>query len=101
MNPPSVTAFACVSNVPVTPELIAINSRWGVPVPAGGEPGITIGTQPATAAVMQSVGAFPLVPGAGDSALVVTLPPGNYTVEVGDVEVGTTGLALLEIYEIP
>ena len=59
------------------------------------------GSTASTPAVTQSVGAFPLVPGAGDSALVVTLPPGNYTVEVGDVEVGTTGLALLEIYEIP
>ena len=53
----------------------------------------------ATAAIMSSVGAFPLLPGSADSALVVTLPAGAYTAQVSGVG-GTTGLALLEVYEV-
>lgn len=53
----------------------------------------------ATAAIMSSVGAFPLLPGSTDSALVVTLPAGAYTAQVSGAG-GTTGLALLEVYEV-
>jgi len=52
------------------------------------------------AATAHSVGAFPLQPYSRDSALLVTLPPGNYTALVTGVA-GTTGLALIEIYEVP
>ncbi|MBL9201349.1 MAG: immunoglobulin domain-containing protein [Opitutaceae bacterium] len=44
------------------------------------------------------VGAFPLV--TNDSAVIVTLPPGNYTAQVTGVN-STTGLALIEVYELP
>jgi uncharacterized protein (DUF1800 family) len=53
----------------------------------------------ATAAIMSSAGAFPLLPGSADSALVVTLPAGAFTAQVSGAG-GTTGLALLEIYEV-
>jgi len=53
----------------------------------------------ATAAIMNSAGAFPLLPGSADSALVVTLPAGAYTAQVSGAG-DTTGLALLEIYEV-
>ena len=43
-------------------------------------------------------GAFPLVTGSGDAALIVRLEPGNYTAQVtGDT--GGSGVALLELYE--
>src|ERR1019366_1322566 len=47
---------------------------------------------------MSSAGAFPLLPGSSDSALVVTLQAGAYTAQVSGAG-GTTGLAPLEIYE--
>lgn len=46
------------------------------------------------------VGAFALGAGGRDAALLVTLAPGSYTVQVSGVA-GATGTALLEIYELP
>jgi uncharacterized protein (DUF1800 family) len=57
------------------------------------------GTGNATAAIMSSAGAFPLPAGSADSALVATLPAGAYTAQVTGAG-GTTGVALLEIYEV-
>src|SRR5690606_12552467 len=45
-----------------------------------------------------SAGAFALEPGSRDAAVLATLPGGAYTIQV---RAGTTGTALLEIYEIP
>ena len=47
-----------------------------------------------------AVGAFPLNTNSRDSALVVTLSPGSYTAHVSGVG-GTTGVALVEVYEVP
>ena len=47
-----------------------------------------------------SVGAFALSPGSGDSALLVDVPRGNYTVSVGAAGAVTAGRSLLEIYEV-
>lgn len=47
-----------------------------------------------------AVGAFPLVAGARDAALLVTLPPGSYSAQVSGVANGT-GEALVEVYEVP
>ena len=55
----------------------------------------------ALTAVFTSVGAFQLPNATSrDAALLVTLEPGNYTVQVSGVG-GTTGTALVEIYEVP
>lgn len=45
------------------------------------------------------VGAFPLAPGSGDSALLVTLPPGSYTAQVAGAD-GASGGAMVEVYEV-
>ncbi len=49
-------------------------------------------------------GAFPLAPaaadGGADAALLLNLAPGNYTAQVTGAD-GSTGFALLEIYELP
>jgi len=50
--------------------------------------------------VFSSVGAFPLAAGSRDAALVATLPPGSYTVQVTGAD-GATGVALVEVYEVP
>lgn len=52
------------------------------------------------AAAAANVGAFALPVGSKDAALLVTLPPGGYTVHVSGVG-NSTGVALLEIYLVP
>ncbi len=47
-----------------------------------------------------SVGAFPLSTTSRDSAILVTLPPGGYSAQVSGVN-STTGVALVEVYEVP
>lgn len=70
---------------------IAGNDDWGSP--AGG--GIASDVSLATV----SVGAFPLLPGSRDAALVLTLLPGSYTAQVAGKS-GATGVALIEVYEL-
>ena len=50
--------------------------------------------------VFSSVGAFALNPGSADAAVVATLPPGSYTAKVSGANRGT-GVALVEVYELP
>lgn len=46
------------------------------------------------------LGAFALDAGSKDAALLITLPPGGYTVQLSGVA-GTTGEGLIEVYEVP
>jgi len=64
---------------------MASNAAWG-----GGS---------GLAAVFASVGAFALPPTSADCALLVTLPPGSYTAQVSGAA-GSSGIALVEIYEV-
>jgi len=93
---PTLTIFG-VQGVVANPEIalfsastqtqIGGNDDWG-----GGA---------ALANAFKSVAAFDLPPGGSpDAALVVTLNPGGYTVRVTGKN-GTTGVALVEIYELP
>jgi hypothetical protein len=50
----------------------------------------------AVAAASERVGAFKLAPASADSALLLTLPPGAYTAQVG---ARGNGIALLEVYD--
>jgi len=78
--------------------LIATDTGWGnAPVAGTSTAGATF--REATAADMSSAGAFPLTPGSLDSAMVLTLPPGQYTVHVTGAN-GTTGIALVEVYQV-
>ena len=65
---------------------IGENNNWG-------------GTTALTAAFGQ-VGAFALPATSRDAALLATLTPGGYTVQVSGVAT-TTGVALVEVYEVP
>lgn len=57
-------------------------------------------TDPALAAAASASGAFALAPGSRDAAILVTLEPGAYTAQISGV--GTaTGIALVEVYEMP
>ncbi len=53
------------------------------------------------AAIASQVGAFTWVdPTSGDSAILVTLPPGAYTAVASGAS-GDTGIALIEVYDVP
>jgi hypothetical protein len=59
------------------------------------------GGAPEIASAAGSVGAFPWNDAASlDSALLITLPPGPYTAQVSSAS-GSTGVALVEVYEVP
>jgi hypothetical protein len=67
--------------------VLATNSGWG------GSAQI--------ASIAASVGAFAWSsPSSHDAALLITLPPGDYTATVSG-QSGDTGIALIEIYEVP
>ena len=78
--------------------LIASDTGWGNP-PVAGASTVANNFRQATAADMAAVGAFGFGSGSGDSAIVLTLPPGAYTVETTGVG-GTSGVALTEVYEM-
>ncbi len=78
--------------------LVASNAGWGT-APAAGSSGVGASFRAATAADMAAVGAFGLPADSLDSAMVITLPPGAYTAEVTGIG-GTTGIALVEVYQI-
>ncbi len=77
---PTLTLYDASGNV------IATNTGWG-------------GTAALTA-VFNQVYAFGLPANSADCALVATLPPGTYTAQVSGVN-GSTGTALVEVYEVP
>jgi sugar lactone lactonase YvrE len=54
----------------------------------------------ALSAAFTSVGAFGLPAGSKDAAIVTTLNPGNYSVQAAGVN-NTTGVVLVEVYEVP
>lgn len=56
------------------------------------------GDRAALAAAFARTGAFPLVPGARESALLVTLPAGTYTAIVEGAD-GGSGEAIVEVYD--
>jgi hypothetical protein len=92
---PGLTAFG-VEGALARPQLavfsgsneIARNVGWSTSANA------TVLAETAAAA-----GAFPLAAGSADSALLLTLAPGPYTAQVSGLA-GTTGVALVEVYEV-
>jgi hypothetical protein len=69
--------------------VVATNAGWGT------------GTSTAAqlSAAFSLVGAFPLPTGSKDSALLLTLAPGAYTVVVTSAS-SSTGVALIEVYDM-
>lgn len=82
----------------VNGHLIAQNDNWVTPRTVdSSQPAADAAT---IAAATATVGTFALDPASKDGAVIVTLPPGLYTVQVGGVN-GVTGSALAEVYELP
>ncbi len=85
---PQLALFSPASTTP-----LASNDNWSVPVASA--PNVT-----ALTTAFGAVGAFALPPNSRDAALLTTLPPGGYSVQVTGVA-NTTGTALVEVYEVP
>ena len=69
--------------------LVASNDDWNLAPNAG-----------VMAATAAQVGAFSLASGTKDSVLLLTLSPGIYSAQLSGVN-GTTGVGLVEVYEVP
>ena len=52
-------------------------------------------------AAAKKSGAFAFASGSADSAILIVLPPGTYTAEVSGSTSSATGIALIEVYEVP
>jgi hypothetical protein len=91
---PTLTSFGLVGALadPVLTiyqdgEAIATNAGWA--------------NNAAIATAATQAGAFALAAGSRDAALLVTLKPGSYTAQVKAAQVTSSGVALIEIYEVP
>jgi hypothetical protein len=91
---PGLTQFG-VGGVLADPQLRLFNAA-GVQTDLNNDWG---GTAALTTAFAQS-GAFGLPAGSRDAALIVNLPAGAYTAQVSGIA-DTTGVALVEVYELP
>jgi hypothetical protein len=91
LSTPSLTLFDGNSNP------IAQNQQWETPLNIGAGQN-QAGAASISAAAAQ-VGAFALASGSADTALLITLAPGNYTAEVSGSN-GDSGVALLEVYQV-
>lgn len=80
-------------------KVIATNIGWAN-APQSGTSSVAAGLAKATSQIMARVYAFALPTGSADCAMVVTLPPGTYSAAVTGVN-GTTGAAMVEIYDVP
>lgn len=79
-------------------QMIAQNDSWENPVTVNGNfPGATAGS---VSEASVSSGAFALSSGSRDAAVILTLAPGNYTVQISGVG-STRGVGLVEVYELP
>lgn len=79
--------------------LMASDSGWGNPLGSGPSP-VASAIRQATPDDMGAVGAFALPNGSADCAIVVTLLPGSYTVQMSGNN-GAAGIGLLEVYLMP
>jgi hypothetical protein len=94
---PALNAFGVTGSL-ADPKLELFQSGASNAMAANDNWGAANTTQIAAAAA--GVGAFALATDSKDAVLLISLPPGSYTAQVTGVG-GTTGLALVEIYEVP
>jgi hypothetical protein len=94
---PALTGFG-VNGALVDP-LLTLTSATGATV-ATNDDWESAGNAADLIASAAKVGAFTLPRGSKDSAVLISLAPGNYTGLISGAN-GTTGIALLEVYEVP
>jgi len=86
-------------NSPLAAPVVRLLNESGQVI-AEGSPWDQGSNAPDINAVSARVGAFPLGAGSNDSALLVSVGPGKYTIQVS-APAGTSGEALAEIYSVP
>ena len=99
---PALTALG-VPGVLADPTLAVTNPGNTITYAANNEWGTPTGPNPASAATLAEAIAnytgYPFAPGSRDSAVLVELAPGAYTVQVSGVG-NTTGVSLVEVYDL-
>jgi len=90
---PGLTPFG-ITGVLARPQITVLSGNTSLATNAGW------GGSAALSSVFAQVGAFALAPTSADAALVVTLAPGVYSAQVSGVS-NTSGVALIEVYEVP
>ena len=99
---PSLQTMLGISGVLADPNMTVLNSNgtlfasndnWGTPV------GAAAASASALSAAFAQAGAFPLTVGSDDAAILAVFPPGNFSVNVTG-NGGSTGMALVEVYDI-
>ncbi|MFZ9746990.1 MAG: DUF1800 family protein [Opitutaceae bacterium] len=78
---------------------IAVLDATGRQIPGGANDNWETGGAAALRAAFSAAGAFPFAAGSRDSALLLDLAPGNYTIQANGVG-NATGTALVEVYDL-
>jgi len=91
---PGLSSFS-VSGALANPQLTVVDSNQNIVGSNGGWGGTA-----ALQAAFEAVSAFQLSTTSADAAILLTLPPGAYTAQVSGAN-GSTGIALVELYEMP
>ncbi len=85
---PGTLANPAISVFDANGARVLVNDNWG-----------ELPNVPELRAAMAAQGAFALPEGSRDSALLVKLPPGSYTVQVAAATGAAEGIAIVEVYE--
>jgi hypothetical protein len=94
---PALAQFGVVNTL--TAPVLTLTTAQGAPLATNA--GWSLATNAADIATVSTrVGAFPLTAGSNDAVLLLTLEPGTYTAQLSGTA-ATSGIALLEIYEVP
>ncbi len=96
---PTLSAFS-VGGVLPDPKLELYRSGGSSPISTNDNWGAAANAVD-LAAVFTQVGAFGLALDSKDAAMLVTLPAGSYTAQVSGLGTVPTGVALVEVYEVP
>lgn len=91
---PSLSSFG-VTGVLADPTLTLYSAGTAIATSGPGWSGDAV-----LGSVFADVGAFGLAAGSGDSAMTLLLAPGPYTAQVAS-QSGASGVALVEVYEVP
>jgi hypothetical protein len=89
-----------VSGVVSDPTLVVISSATGAQVGSNDDWGFASSGSTLLRTTASAVGAFALREDSADAALLITLPPGVYTVQMDAYDNTSPGTGLVEIYEV-
>lgn len=95
---PTLSQFSVIG--PLSDPVLTLVDAQGVAVASNDNWSEPAGNATDLAAAFQVVGAFALPLGSRDAAVVITVPPGNYTALVSGAA-GASGVVLVEAYEVP